>query len=72
MISKFFSRALQGLRAAHLNQQLVVTGGNDNEGNKRDEVLCGIYKLVVFTDQNLKIGHFSSFANICLVLHTWE
>merc|ERR1719278_2251527 len=27
------------LRAAHLNQQVVVTGGEDDERNSRDEVL---------------------------------
>ena len=36
-----FPRALFGLRAAHLNQQVVVTGGYDGRSN-RDEVLCGI------------------------------
>ena len=42
-----FPRALAGLRAAHLNQQMVVTGGYD--GRKyRDEVLCGIFSLIVF------------------------
>ena len=33
-----FPRALKGLRAAHLNQQVVVTGGADNGRNARDEV----------------------------------
>ena len=37
-----FPRALHGLRAAHLNQQVVVTGGKDDDYNYRDEVLCGI------------------------------
>ena len=37
-----------GLRAAHLNQQVVVTGGNNDGKNIRDEVLCGILKLIVF------------------------
>jgi hypothetical protein len=32
-------RALSGLRAAHLNQQVIVTGGSDDENNIRDEVL---------------------------------
>jgi len=32
-------RALMGLRAAHLNQQVVVTGGNNDGKNIRDEVL---------------------------------
>ena len=36
-----FPRALSGLIAAHLNQQVVVTGGQDGS-NSRDEVLCGI------------------------------
>ena len=36
-----FPRVLYGLRAAHLNQKVVVVGGYD--GSKaRDEVLCGI------------------------------
>ena len=39
---------MQGLRAAHLNQQVVVTGGDDGGTNYRDEVLCGILKLFVF------------------------
>ena len=42
MQSKFFPRGLNDLKAAHLNQQVVVTGGNDNGWKKRDEVLCGI------------------------------
>ena len=37
-----FLRAMWGLKAAHLNQQVVVTGGQDDERNNRDEVLCGI------------------------------
>ena len=37
-----FPRAKDGLRAAHLNQQVVVTGGDDGGTNYRDEVLCGI------------------------------
>ena len=37
-----FSRALQGLRAALLNQQVIVTGGWDDGYNNRDEVLTGI------------------------------
>ena len=37
-----FPRWLDGFRAAHLNQQVVVTGGQDDERNNRDEVLCGI------------------------------
>ena len=36
-----FPRALTGLRAAHLNQQVVVVGGLDGSKD-RDEVLCGI------------------------------
>jgi len=32
-------RRLFGLAAAHLNQQVVVIGGDDVEGNRRDEVL---------------------------------
>merc|ERR1712037_665430 len=32
-------RALAGLRAAHLNQRVVVTGGKDDRRNYRDEVL---------------------------------
>ena len=41
-----FPRALTGLRAAHLNQQMVVTGGQ--HGSKdRDEVLCGIILLIM-------------------------
>ena len=35
-----------GLRAAHLNQQVVITGGEDGWGNYRYEVLCGILWLV--------------------------
>ena len=38
---------LAHLRAAHLSQQVVVTGGVDGT-NIRDEVLCGILLLVVF------------------------
>ena len=41
-----FPRALFWLKAAHLNQQVVVTGGLD--GNNIDEVFCGILKLIVF------------------------
>ena len=41
-----FPRALSYLRAAHLNQQVVVTGGYDDGAddgrNYDDEVLCGI------------------------------
>ena len=39
-----FPRGLDGLRAAHLNQQVVVTGGYEDEDgwmDSRDEVLCG-------------------------------
>jgi hypothetical protein len=32
-------RALSGLRAAHLNQQVVFIGGQDDDNNIRDEVL---------------------------------
>ena len=42
-----FHRAMNGLRAAHLNQQVVVTGGLDDGGNYRDEVLCGILLLMM-------------------------
>ena len=37
---------MKGLRAAHLNQQVVVTGGNDEHDN-RDEVL---YEKLVMRD----------------------
>ena len=37
-----FPRDMVGLRAAHLNQQVVVTGGEDGGGNYRYEVLHGI------------------------------
>ena len=41
-----FPRALNGPSAAHLNQQVVVTGGYD--GSNRDKVLCGILKLIMW------------------------
>ena len=41
-VQKCFHRTLFGLRAAHLNQRVVVTGGKDDEINASDEVLCGI------------------------------
>ena len=41
-VQKCFHRAMYFLRAAHLNQRVVVTGGKDDERNSRDEVLCGI------------------------------
>ena len=38
-----FPRTLAGLRAAHINQQVVVVGGWDGDNSRvRDEVLCGI------------------------------
>ena len=44
-----------GLRAAHLNQQVVVTGGSDDDWNARDEVLCGVlYLIVLFSLQVLE------------------
>ena len=42
-----FPRAMVVLRAAHLNQQVVFTGGFDDERNMRDEVLCGILWLMM-------------------------
>ena len=38
---------MRSLKAAHLNQQVVVTGGFDG-ANARDEVLCGSLELIVF------------------------
>ena len=32
-------RKLVGLKAAHLNQEVVLTGGTDGAGKNRDEVL---------------------------------
>ena len=34
-----FPRAISGLRAAHLNQQVVVTGGTGDECTMRDDPL---------------------------------
>ena len=48
-VQKCFHRELSGLRAAHLNQRVVVTGGMDDGFNIRDEVLCGILYLIVLT-----------------------
>ena len=45
-VAIFFRRGLTGLRAALLNQQVVVTGGK-YDGNVRDEVLCGILYLIM-------------------------
>ena len=56
-----FPRALAGLRAAHLNQQMVVVGGSggsngryevfggtwEHGSDSRDEVLCGIILLIM-------------------------
>ena len=44
----FFPRARGSLRAAHVNQQILVTGGKGDDFKKRDEVLCGILQLIVF------------------------
>ena len=41
-----FPRAVYGLRAARLNQQVVVVGGADR-GIYRDEVLCEILLLIM-------------------------
>ena len=38
---------MSGLKAAHLNQKVVVTGGRDWYGNYRDEVLGRILQLVM-------------------------
>ena len=46
-VQKCFHRRLQGLRAAHLNQRVVVIGGQDDEYNVRDEVLRGVLYLIV-------------------------
>ena len=47
MESDLFSRNMVGLRAGHLKQQVVVTGGEDDGGNYRYEVLCEILLLVM-------------------------
>ena len=39
-------RGIVGLRAAHLDQQVVVTGGEDGVGNYRSEVLCRVLSLM--------------------------
>ena len=46
-VQKCFHRRLFGLRAAHLNQLVVVIGGQDDEYNVRDEVLRGVLYLIV-------------------------
>ena len=38
-----FPRVFVSLRAALLNQKVIVIGGRDDGGNNRDEVLCGIF-----------------------------
>ena len=45
---KIFPRKLEDLRAARLNGEVVVTGGGDNEGNVRDEVLFEMILLIIF------------------------
>ena len=50
-VQKCFHRRLRfglvSLRAAHLNQRVVVTGGQDDGAKNRDEVLCAILYLIV-------------------------
>ena len=52
-----FPRVLYGLRAAHLNQQVVVTGGGWDGSNSRDEVLCGLTICYLSTFQVLQYNH---------------
>ena len=40
---------LYGLRAALLNQHLIVVGGSEGRYSYTDEVLCGILYLVMIT-----------------------
>ena len=45
---------MYGLRAAHLNQRVVVAGGY-GDGSYRDEVLCGILYLIVLNLYSLQV-----------------
>ena len=62
-----FPRALSGLIAAHLNQQVVVVGGQDGSYSDRDEVLCGI----LHSDYVIFSGTRRSRSDECDSLTNW-
>ena len=51
MQSNFFPRAMTGLRASNLNQQVVVTGGWMDGYHCRDEVLCEVLLMIAFVSR---------------------
>jgi len=72
-------RALSGLKAAHVNQQVVVTGGSDDEKNYRDEVLqygyVGTYDTWTQMTEKMKVprgDHAVVEANLALLCTAGE
>ena len=60
-VQKCFHRGLVSLRAAHLNQRVVVTGGYDGS-NYRDEVLCGVLYPIVLNLLSLQVLEYDGSA----------
>ena len=58
-MQKCFHRALRGLRAARLNQRIVVTGGYDDRNDRDEVILCGSLKMPMWHLARLQVLEYN-------------